>query len=509
MKDSLLSALENIARSHYKNGEYAQALSAWLELSQNFPKRDDYLISCGNCFDALGDKKAAVKYYLKAHKLNKKSLPALTNLATACYEIDDLKASEKYSRLALKLDLQSLPALINLGNVLYRQKNYTAALQYYRQAAELKPEYYVAEINLANTYFDLRDYEAAAHHAAIAASLDSLSVQARTLLGNSAMETDDFDKALAAFSDALKLDSSDPWIYNYLSQACQKKSLWKEAIENGWQAVEKSDGDEAHHINFGYLLYEAALADIDSFVHSYAQKWLEKYPENPVVMHMGKALSDGHSAHVAPPDYVRDIFDVFATDFEQVLHGLEYRAPELIFGFLKEIYGEKKHPKMRILDAGCGTGLCGGFLKKYASFGGLEGVDLSAGMLKEAALKKVYNRLIRKEIVEWLGGVKSRYDLVVSADVFTYIGDLKNLFTVLFAALKKDGRVIFTVSENSENDSDWFLHISGRFLHSRKYIENLLLKTGFELEKISREKLRNEGDSEVWGYVVSARKKRS
>lgn len=131
---------------------------------------------------------------------------------------------------------------------------------------------------------------------------------------------------------------------------------------------------------------------------------------------------------------------------------------------------------MRILDAGCGTGLCGVFLKKYASFRGLEGVDLSAGMLREAAAKKVYNKLICREITDWLNNVKARYGLVVSADVFTYIGDLENLFSALFGALKKNGRVIFTVSENSLNDSDWFLHISGRFLHRREYIEKLLLQ---------------------------------
>lgn len=92
---------------------------------------------------------------------------------------------------------------------------------------------------------------------------------------------------------------------------------------------------------------------------------------------------------------------------------------------------------MRILDAGCGTGLCGDFLKKYASFRGLEGVDLSAGMLREAAAKKVYNKLICREITDWLNNVKARYGLVVSADVFTYIGDLENLFSALFGALKK------------------------------------------------------------------------
>lgn len=65
-------------------------------------------------------------------------------------------------------------------------------------------------------------------------------MQAWTLLGNAALENGVFDAALDAFAKAAEIDSSDPWIYNYLSQAYQKKSLWKEALENGWQAVEKA-----------------------------------------------------------------------------------------------------------------------------------------------------------------------------------------------------------------------------------------------------------------------------
>ena len=128
-------------------------------------------------------------------------------------------------------------------------------------------------------------------------------------------------------------------------------------------------------------------------------------------------------------------------------------------------------------------------------------------MLKEAATKKIYSELICQDIFEYLNAERSSYDLIVAADVFTYIGDLEKLFSALSDSLKKRGRVIFTVSENSINDSEWFLHASGRFLHSLKYVENLLEKNGFLQEKISREKLRNEGDSEVFGYVISAQKK--
>lgn len=95
--------------------------------------------------------------------------------------------------------------------------------------------------------------------------------------------------------------------------------------------------------------------------------------------------------------------------------------------------------KLRILDAGCGTGLCAPFLKKYASWHGLEGVDLSSGMLAEAARKKLYARLYCQELCAFLSGHKKRYDLIAAADVLTYFGDLDSVFAGFAFALKKTG----------------------------------------------------------------------
>lgn len=499
-----MSVSDNIARLYYHNKEYEKAFAAYRELIETYPRRDDLYISCGNCCDVLGNKHIAIQYYLKAHKLNKTSLPALTNLATACYETDDLKSAGKYCQKALRLDSKNVSALIILGNILYRRKEYAEALNYYLKAAELKPDYFIAELNLANTYFDLKNYDLSLLHAKRSTELEPESIQAWTLRGNSALEIQDYEEALAAFLSAQKLDSEDPWLYNYLSQTYQKKGMWKEALENGWLAVEKSNGSDDQHINFGYLLYEAELEKMDSLIKHYAKIWQQKYPENQIVSHTSGAVLNNASVTAANPGYVRNIFDVFAPDFEQVLNGLEYRAPELIAGFLKEIYESKNYPKLRILDAGCGTGLCGKFLKNYAGFLGLDGVDLSAGMLKEAKAKKIYSHLYQEELVAYLRSRKSKYNLIVSADVFTYIGNLENLFFAAASALKKNGRLVFTVTENSVNNEDWFLHASGRFLHQKKYVERLLEKSGFQIEKISHAKLRREGEAEVMGYVFSS-----
>lgn len=501
-----LQNLEDIAKAYYKHQEYNLALDTYLDLIKKFPRRDDLYVSVANCQDAIGDKKAALQYYLKALKINPNSLATLTNLATAYYEAGELKSAEKFCWEALKRDAENTTTFINLGNIFYRQNKYEQALVYYQKAATLKPDYYIVEINLANTFFDLKNYQQAFVHAKKSVEQESQSQTAYTLLGNSALELEDFDVAIDSFLQALKIDSRDAWTYNSLSQAYQKKSLWQEALAAGWNAIEKSNGEEAHHINFGYMFYEAALEKQESLAEKYVDSWLEKYGENPIVSHMGNAFKNNGNVKVANQKYVQDIFDVFAPDFETVLSGLEYQAPRLISGFVQEIYEKDFSSKLRILDAGCGTGLCGKFLKKYAGWRGLDGVDLSPKMLEAAATKKLYNHLIQAELVGFLKSLKNQYHLIVSADVFTYIGDLENLFLGLHQALKKEGRVIFSVSENSINQQDWFLHISGRFLHRQNYIENILQKTGFELEKMTYEKLRNEGEQAVMGFIVSAKK---
>lgn len=59
---------------------------------------------------------------------------------------------------------------------------------------------------------------------------------------------------------------------------------------------------------------------------------------------MGNAVLNRAVRPRANDEYLKNIFDIFAPDFEQVLTGLDYRAPELIRCLLEEIYGSKNHP---------------------------------------------------------------------------------------------------------------------------------------------------------------------
>lgn len=436
----------------------------------------------------------------------KYSASALTDLSIRLYEGKKYKEAERVCRKALKAEPDSYAALINLGNLLFLKKEFSKSVEAYLKADSSKPDYYPVKINLANTYFEMRDYDSAENFARQALKLDSQSCLGWNVLGNSLLEKERFSEAVSALEKAEKLDSTDAWLYNSLSRAYQQNGDACKALAAGWQAVALSDGEASQQISFGYLLYETAMENNGNEAKIYAERWLKEYPEDKVAAHMGNAVLNNAEIGRANNEYLQNIFDVFAPDFESVLSSLDYQAPQHINGFLREIYGKKAQKKLRILDAGCGTGLCGKFLKNYAGFFSLDGVDLSSEMLKVAKGKKIYNHLFCQEINDFLSQNGRAYDLIVSADVFTYFGDLDSLFENLFSALKKSGRIIFSVTANEQNGDDFFLHMSGRFQHHESYVKRLLESKGFILEKQERTRLRTEGEHEVWGYVFAARR---
>ncbi len=494
------------ARRLYDAGEYQNALREYLHQNEQSPSDVDTLIMIGNCYDKLAQKDSAVQWYKKACKQDKHNILALSNYATSLYENKDYEQAEKIAHKVLKLDSQNTQALINLGNIEYLHKNYDFALNYYQQAYDIKKENSVVCVNLANTYFDLKQYAQAISYAKEAIKSDSSQVMAWNILGNSEFELENFQAAQQAFTEALKLDSQDYWLHNYLSQVYQKMEQWSQAYQEGWQALQLSNGEDSQQVNFGYLLYESSLETADETLKQYARRWLNKYPENKIVRHMANAVLNKEIPARANNEYLQNIFDTFAPDFEQVLSALDYQAPTEIKHYLQNILGQKPHTKFKILDAGCGTGLCGEFLKSYSKIFGLYGVDISEKMLEEAKKKNLYHKLYCDELEHFFANQTQHFDMVVSADVFTYFGDLSKVISGVSKCLTPKGRFIFTVSENSANDKDYFLHASGRYLHSQKYIENLLITNCFCIEKIKRCKLRNEGKQEVFGYLFSALK---
>ncbi len=434
----------------------------------------------------------------------KKSEVELTNYSLDLYRKKDYKKAEKICRKILAKNPNNDTVLINLGNILFVQKKYQEALDFYKQAKLIKPDSFLALVNIANVYLEQEDYKLAEQTSREALVLDSQNYMAQNILGTALLEQEQYGEALPILQQALSSNKNDAWLYNYLSRCYQQLGMIKEAIESGWQALKLSPFDESHHINFGYMLYELSLDSKAEIIPKYASLWLDQFPENKIAEHMGKAILNQSIPEVANAEYIKEIFDIFAADFDKVLTDLNYQTPQIISRILQEIYGLDSQKKLHILDAGCGTGLCGKFLKPYARFFGLDGVDLSQGMLQEAQKKRMYNRLFCQDILSLLNEKRNSYDLIVSADVLTYFGNLDSLFSSIKKTLKKGGRFVFSITSNDENENDYILHKSGRYKHHLRYVVSLLKKNGFDIEKEEYCSLRKEALQDVKGYVISA-----
>ena len=159
-----------------------------------------------------------------------------------------------------------------------------------------------------------------------------------------------------------------------------------------------------------------------------------------------------------------------------------------------------------ILDLGCGTGLCGEKMKRFASRKGLIGVDLSEKMLDVAREKKIYAQLICDDICNYMETSSYFFHIIIASDVLTYFGDLTKVFVRVSKSLTPKGMFFFTISENSINDDDFYMVPSGRFVHNPNYVEKVLKSAGLKLLNCERHILRNEAESPVYGYIFAAAK---
>lgn len=250
-------------------------------------------------------------------------------------------------------------------------------------------------------------------------------------------------------------------------------------------------------------LAHCMLGDVGEAIQIY-DDWLQEEPGNPVALHMRAACTGRDVPARASDAFVEATFDGFAASFESKLQALSYRAPGLVAAMLKQS-GVEPLQRLDVLDAGCGTGLCGPLVAPYARR--LVGVDLSEGMLVQAKEKKVYHDLFKVELTAYLRDNRNAFDVIVSADTLVYIGNLAEVVAAAAAALRRGGLLLFTLEHavGAEPQSDYRLELHGRYSHTRRYIEQLLAASGLHPD-IAEAELRMEAGAPVAGLVIRATK---
>jgi predicted TPR repeat methyltransferase len=137
----------------------------------------------------------------------------------------------------------------------------------------------------------------------------------------------------------------------------------------------------------------------------------------------------------------------------------------------------------------------------------LVGVDLSTGMLQQAAKRDVYDELVEGDLTTYMGTHRSAFDVIVACDTLVYQGRLDDVLVAASTGLKPNGLLLFTLERLPEETGSgpYRLAPTGRFCHSAGYVQTTLTKFGFIRATTEAITPRLECGEPVDGLLVTAR----
>lgn len=318
---------------------------------------------------------------------------------------------------------------------------------------------------------------------------------ARSNLGNAQLAAGQPAAALASFEAVLASQAGDLFATRGRARSLYALGRWSEALAGYDATLALEPGCAVSLMQCGDVLLR--LGRRDEGVQA-LQRALALGADAQRAQHMRFVLATvGEDAmpEQAPTAYVKELFDGYAEGFDQALvQELDYRTPELLAALL----ADPSDRALAVLDLGCGTGLCGPWLRPLAAR--LVGVDLSEKMLDKARQRGLYDALACAELTAWLESCDQRFDLVVAADVFVYLGDLSAVFADVRRLLRPGGRFAFSVEAAQDDEVE--LAATRRYRHALPYLQRLAEQYGFTvLRHESRALRRNEG-ADVMGHLL-------
>jgi predicted TPR repeat methyltransferase len=376
--------------------------------------------------------------------------------ATKAHKKGHLPAAQRdYERL-LALFPQAPLLHYNLGLVDFARQEYHRAAQCFLRATELQPNEADAWYNLGLCRKKLGELAAAVSAYEHYLELAPQSVDGHYNLGNCHQEMHQFGQAIICYEKALALEPDHLSANNNLAYVYHREGLVGEAIVRYQEVLRLKPGHQA-------------------------------------AAHMLAALC-GDKVTRTPVDYVREVFDQYSERFEESLvDTLGYQVPNQLRQLLQRRQeGRRFH---RALDLGCGTGLCGEAFGDLAER--LIGVDLSPKMLAVAKEKKVYEQLHDREIIEYLREANDIFELIIAADVFGYVGDLEEVFSLLRQRITEDGCCCFSTEAIAAES--YRLQMTGRFAHAPEYVTTLAEETGWQVAERTPTVIRHEKGEPVRG----------
>ena len=443
-----------------RTNEIAQSINYFTQAINHNPNEAVYHNNLSNAFKKQGNFAQAIQHLHQALTLSPNYAEAYNNLGSLYYTEGRIKEAMPYFEKAIRLNPNYWEPHYNLANSLIKEDQITKAISHYTTALKINPNHLTTQQNLAMAYIANNQLQEALPYLETAVQHNPQHAELHAQLAEVYLDIGKTTEAIKIFEQALTLSP--------------KQAIWQ------------------HNLAILYLREQQPEQALQHF-----QEALKYEPNNPTAKHMVNALIKNASQN-APGQYISDLFDQYSQFYNRhVKEKLHYQVPEL----LRKTIGEhlkNKLKAMNILDLGCGTGLCSIYFRDLAQY--LVGIDLSKEMLAQAKALNSYDALCRGNILQFIPGENAAFfDLIISADVLVYCGELDNIFKLCAKALKPNGLFAFTV-EHLEH-GNYQLQKTGRFAHSNSYILAMAKRHNFipvEQQKII---LRKHHDKSIMGML--------
>lgn len=423
------------------------------------------------------------------------------HLAILWHQNDRVEDAEALYRKLLEFAPED-PNILNFLGLARHQRGYSEeGVEWIKKALERAPDYIDAENNLGNIYLLIGQPELAEPHFRRVIAVNPAFATAYGNLGIVLKDLERYPEAIEYLTKAIELEPDIPRHYQNLGNVYRHQGQYRDAVAMYRKSLELAPYDPEAYLRLSRTFF--IMGEIDRSAEVLEQ-WLEYDPNNPTALHMYAAYTKTNTPSRASDAYVKETFDGFAASFDAVLKRLNYQAPYLVHQALNKL--EPNPESWLILDAGCGTGLCGDLIRPLVKR--LVGVDLSPKMLGRARARGVYDELFEAELTAFFTNAEPIFHAITCVDTFCYFGDLTGAVQAAVNAIKPNGWFIFTLEKHEEDQSnqDFCLHVHGRYSHSESYVRKTLSDAGFDIFSIETTTLRRERNDLVAGMVVTAQR---
>tara|TARA_B110001450_G_scaffold203396_1_gene192866 strand:- start:842 stop:2353 length:1512 start_codon:yes stop_codon:yes gene_type:complete len=475
---------------YYQTGLYKEAEKLSLSITKVFPNHQFAWKVLAIILKQTGRINESLIASQKSVELNIHDAEAHNNLANTLLALGKIKDSEISYRKAISLKPDYAKAHSNLGVILQEIGRLKEAEACHKKAIILKTDYAEAHYNLGVTLKELGKLEETEECYRQAITLKPDYVEAHNNLGVLLEELERLDEAEASYRKTIMINPNFAEAHSNLGVILNKRGLLEKAELSYRKAIILKPDFANVHYNLGGLLIKLNKLEEAKVC---LEKAMELKPNYSEAKHIFAALT-GETTNSAPREYIENLFNNYAINFDHSLvDKLEYKAPKKITEIILA-----KHQNIKlgsVLDLGCGTGLLGDEIRKYCSK--LEGIDLSKAMLEKAKTKNKYEKLKNIDIVEYLSTEDLNFNCFISTDVFVYIGELSEIFHLIKSRNKIKGKFIFSTEHT--NKEGFILKKSGKYSHSKEYIESLCEKFDYKLSHFEKINLRKDKDKFIIG----------